>query len=178
MTFLEARNAIVSRLEAHLGCRVDFSEQIAPQPEYPFCYYSVLAPRISDHAFGLREYADGESGLREQRSEPVNATMSFTFCSINRETEDGGYIFGEDEAMDLAEKAHGFFLLDAHNISTKAGDVVIRNVGSVSSRSGFLIEETVRRYGFDIRFAYVRTDDRPAITILNPGNPRRRGARS
>ena len=55
MTFEQARNVIVAGLEAHLGHPVNLSEQIADMPEFPYCYYSVLAPRISDHRFGLRE---------------------------------------------------------------------------------------------------------------------------
>ena len=113
MTFEQARNAIVSGLEKHIGHQVNLSEQIADQPEYPYCYYSVLAPRISKHSFGLREVLDTEDGARLIRSEPVMATMSFTFCSMNRADGDG-YILGEDEALALAEQAYGFFLLNAH----------------------------------------------------------------
>ena len=173
MRFVEARNKIVYELEQHIGCPVDLSEQIADQPKYPYCYYSVLASRISDHAFGLREITADNDGFIAQRSEPVDATISFTFCSMNRETEDG-YIFGEDEALELAEKAHGFFLLNAHNLRADTGDIVINNVGPVSKRSGFLVEETVRRYGFDVRFNFVRVDEMRTTTILrvNPhGNP-------
>ena len=50
---------------------------------------------------------------------------------------------------------------------------MIRNVGSAASRSGFVVEDTVRRYGFDVRFAYIRTDEMSAATILEartPGN--------
>lgn len=172
MTFVEARNAIVYLLEQHIGCPVDLSEQIADQPDYPYSYYSVLSSRNSNHAFGLQETAKKGEETIKRRSEPVSATISFTFCSMNRSTEDGGYIFGEDEALELAEKAHGFFLLNAHNISTDAGDIVISNVGPVAKRSGFLVEETVRRYGFDIRFNYIRTDEMPAATIQNPGYPK------
>ena len=136
MTFAQARNAIVSGLEAHIGCPVNLSEQIADMPEYPYCYYSVLAPRIPEYSFGLREIVETPDGPLLVRSEQVSATMSFTFCSTNRETEDG-YIFGEDEALELAEKANGFFLLNAHNIQTEQGEVVIVNVGSVASRSSF-----------------------------------------
>ena len=96
--------------------------------------------------------------------------MSFTFCSTNRET-DNGYIFGEDEALELAEKANGFFLLNAHNIQTEYGEGVVENVGSVSSRSSFFVEDTIRRYGFDVRFSYVRTDTMPATLVERPGNP-------
>ena len=170
MTFAQARNAIVSWLEAHIGCPVNLSEQIADMPEYPYCYYSVLAPRIPEYSFGLQEIVDAPDGPLLVRSEQVSATMSFTFCSTNRETEDG-YIFGEDEALELAEKANGFFLLNAHNIQTEQGEVVIVNVGSVASRSSFFVEDTIRMYGFDIRFSYVRTDTMPATLVERPGNP-------
>ena len=174
MTFVEARNAIVSGLEAHIGHPVVLSDQIADRPEFPYCCYSVLTPRTSNHAFGLHEVVgDEEQGYRHIRSEPVEATMSFTFCGQNREAEDGSYIYGEDEALDLAEKGHGFFLLNGHCISVGSEDIVIRNVGSVAGRNGFVVEDTVRRYGFDVRFAYIRTDEMPATTILEartPGN--------
>lgn len=170
MTFAQARNAIVSGLEAHIGCPVNLSEQIADMPEYPYCYYSVLAPRIPEYSFGLREIIETSDGPLLVRSEQVSATMSFTFCSTNRETEDG-YIFGEDEALELAEKANGFFLLNAHNIQTEQGEVVIVNVGSVASRSSFFVEDTIRRYGFDIRFSYVRTDTMPATLVERPETP-------
>ena len=107
MTFAQARNAIVSGLEAHIGYPVNLSEQIADMPEYPYCYYSVLAPRIPEYSFGLREIVETPDGPLLVRSEQVSATMSFTFCSTNRETEDG-YIFGEDEALELAERQTAF----------------------------------------------------------------------
>ena len=164
MTFIQARNAIVHGLEAHIGCPVILSEQIADRPDFPYCYYSVLVPRISDHAFGLQAVREASDGFILSRSESVSATMSFTFCSMNRETEDG-YIFGEDEVLDLSEKAHGFFLLNAHNIPTEYGEIVIDNVGSARSRTGFVVEDTIRRYGFDVRFSYVRTDEKPTEII-------------
>lgn len=105
------------------------------------------------------------------RSEPVNATMSFTACSQNRLSESGETIFGEDEALEVADKAHGFFLLNGHNIATEYGDIVIRDVGKVASRTGFLVEDTVRRFGFDVKIGYVRTDEMPVLTIEHPGNP-------
>ena len=164
MTFVQAREAIWERLKEHIGCPVVLNENNNPMPDPPYCYYSVLVPRITDHAFGLIELAEMPEGFVRRRSEPVSATMSFTFCSINREIP-GGYIYGEDEALELAEKAHGFFLLNGHNISTGSGDVVVNNVGPVASRSGFVVENTVRRYGFDVRFSYVRTDEMPIGTV-------------
>lgn len=172
MTFVQARDAIVSGLEAHTDRPVVLSDQIADRPEFPYCYYSVLTPRTSNHAFGLHEVVgDEEQGYRHIRSEPVEATMSFTFCGQNREAEDGGYIYGEDEALGLAEKAHGFFLLNGHCILVGSEDIVIHNVGSVANRSGFVVEDTVRRYGFDVRFAYIRTDEMSATTIREANTP-------
>lgn len=171
MTIVQVRNAIVDGLEAHIRRPVKLSDQIDETPEYPYCYYSILAPRMSSHAFGLIEVQDGPDGAVLVRSEPVEASMSFTFCSQNRPSKRGRYIFGDDEALELAEKAHGFFLLNGHNISTEHGDVVIRDVGNVSGRSGFMVEDTVRRYGFDVRIAYVRTDEMPTVTIESPGHP-------
>lgn len=169
MTFEQARNAVVARLESHIRHPVNLSEQIADVPDFPYCYYSVLAPRLSDHAFGLREVVGEGEDFKIVRSEPVFATMSFTFCSMNRETDDG-FVFGEDEALSLCEKAHGFFLLNAHNIPTEHGDVVVNNVGAVTNRTSFFVEDSVRRYGFDVRIAYVRTDEMPTTTVLRPGN--------
>ena len=169
MTFVQARNAIVAGLEAYLGCQVNLSDQIADKPEYPYCYYSVLTPRTADHSFGLRDAHETPEGVVLTRTERVAATMSFTLCSMNRETEDG-YIFGEDEALELAEMANGFFLLNGHCIITEYGDVVVNNVGSVVPRNGFVVEDTVRRYGFDIKFSYMRTDEMPTTTIAK-ANP-------
>lgn len=164
MTFKEVRNAVVAGLEAHLGCPVILSEQIADKPAPPYCYYSTLTPRSSNHAFGLKGVTETEDGATVSRSEPVKATMSFTCCSENRETDDG-YIFGDDEALELADKAHGFFLLNGHCIMTDAGDIVVDRVGRVGGRSSFIVEDTVRKYGFDVRLSYIRTDEMPAETI-------------
>lgn len=164
MTFEQARNEIISKLEEYMGCSVILSDQTSEIPEYPYCYYSVLSPRISTHSFGFQEIKNTKHGEILVRSESVKATMSFTFCSVNREG-DNSYIFGEDEALAFAEKANGFFLLNNHNMSTKHGDIVINTVGSVANRSGYLVEDTVRRYGFDISFSYIRTDEMSTITI-------------
>lgn len=170
MTFEQARNAIIAGLEAHIGHTVTLSDQISDMPEFPYCYYSVLAPRIQTYTFGLREIVEKDEGPTLARSEPVAATMSFTFCSVNRETKGGGYVYGEDEALALAEKGNGFFLLNGHNIITEHGEIVVNNVGNVSSRTSFWVEDAIRRYGFDVRFSYIRTDETPAILIAKPPN--------
>ncbi len=167
MTITQARDTIWERLKEHIGCPIVLADDIEEVPEVPYCYYSILVPRTTNHAFGLIELGETQNGFVRRRSEPVSATMSFTFCSKDREVPGGGYIFGEDEALQLSETAHGFFLLNGHNIATEHGDIVIQNVGAVAKRSGFLVTDTIRRYGFDIRFGYVRTDEMPTTTILD-----------
>lgn len=164
MTFTEVRNLLVSGLEHHIGHPVVPSGQIADVPDFPYCYYSIIAPRASSHAFGLKGIVETDEGTVLRRSEPVKATASFTFCSQDRQTEDG-YIYGDDEALALAEKAHGFFLLNGHCIRVDGEDIVVNTVGPVGGRSGFVVENTVRRYGFDVKLSYVRSDDMPATTI-------------
>ena len=166
MTFTEVRNQVVSGLESHTGRPVVPSEQIAGVPELPYCYYSTITPRASSHTHGLKEVLETDEGTVIRRSEPVKATMSFTFCGQDRDTEDG-YIYGDDEALALAEKAHGFFLLNGHCLQVGAEDIVVNSVGPVGGRSGFVVEDTVRRYGFDVKLSYVRSDDMPATTIAN-----------
>lgn len=170
MTIVQAREAIWEQLKEHVGCPIVLAENENDIPDIPYGYYSVLAPRITDHAFGLAELVKTPEGFIQRRSESVSATMSFTFCSKSRDIP-GGYIYGEDEALELAEKAHGLFLLNGHNIVTEYGDIVIQNIGGVTNRSGFWVTDVIRRYGFDIRFGYVRTDEMPAVTIKNLGNP-------
>lgn len=166
MTFEQVRNAVIAALETHIGYPITLSDQIANKPEFPYGYYSVLAPRIQNYSFGLME----SNGEMLTRSELVAATMSFTFCGMNRESENGDYIYGEDEALALAEKANGFFLLNGHNIHTEYGDIVVNNVGNVANRSSFWVEDTIRRYGFDVKFSYVRTDEMPFTPVSKPPN--------
>ena len=153
MTFAQARNAIVSGLEAHIGCPVNLSEQIR---RYARNTHTAIT------AFSLREYRSIRSACGRLLKLPTGRCSSVPnrcrllcrspFAARIGKPRDG-YIFGEDEALELAEKANGFFLLNAHNIQTEQGEVVIVNVGSVASRSSFFVEDTIRRYGFDIRFS-------------------------
>lgn len=170
MTFVQARNAIVAGLEAHIRCPVILSGQIADMPDFPYCYYSVLSTRITRQTRGLAGLRGEGSGFTRTRAEPVDATMAFTFCSQDRETADG-YILGADEAMSLCEKGHGFFLLNAHALYTEFGTIVMRNIGSIADRSGFFVEDTVRRYGFDVKFGYIREDEMETTTIRGAGAP-------
>lgn len=170
MTFAQARNAIVSGLEAHIGCPVNLSEQIADMPEYPYCYYSVLAPRIPEYSFGLQEIVDAPDGRCSSVPNRCRLPCRSPFAARIGKPRTATSL-ARTRRLNSREKANGFFLLNAHNIQTEQGEVVIVNVGSVASRSSFFVEDTIRRYGFDIRFSYVRTDTMPATLVERPGNP-------
>lgn len=164
MTFAQARDVIIDKLSHHLRIPIILSGQSTDMPAFPYGYYSVLSSRISNHAFGLREVVDSKREKLITRSEPVKATLSLNFCSHDRETTEE-YILGEDEALKITEKANGFFLLNGHNITLPNGSIVINDVGAVANRSSFFVDNSIRRYGFDVKFAYIRTDEAPTTII-------------
>ena len=62
MSIVQARNAIWEGLKKHICCPVVLAEENQPMPDPPYCYYSVLASRITDHAFGLTELVETPEG--------------------------------------------------------------------------------------------------------------------
>lgn len=172
MTFIEIRNTLTSLLEAALGVSVVLSDQVAPAPDFPFCYYSVTTPYAPTGEMGNYsvEEIEGTSKIITTRTEQPSATFSFVFCSINRysKNEDGKdaepYIFGEDEAMTLAEKAQGFFLHEGYDTLSNLG-IVIVDITNTTNRTTLVVDEAARRYGFDVRIRYTRTDTRQDETV-------------
>lgn len=172
MNFLEVRNTIMTRLEQYLGIPVVLSDQAAPMPEFPFCYYSITTPYAPTGEMGNYRIEDipGETKITTTRREQPSATFSFTVCSINRWTKDANgaevepYIFGEDEAQNLAEKAQGFFLVAGYDILSNLGIVVV-DVTNTANRTTLVVDEAARRYGFDVRVRYTREDSRTDGTI-------------
>ncbi len=155
MKFREVRNQIVSRLSRYLGISVYLSNQVNPEQEYPFVIYSTTAPYIPDNGMGVflqMPLMDGT--ILEVRKEQPTCSFSFTACSVNR---DG--ILGDDEALELAEKAQGWFLHTGYSDISGMGITVV-DVANVQERSFLQIDEEARRYGFDVMLRYVRTDER------------------
>jgi hypothetical protein len=166
MTIVEVRNTIVKLLEEYLKIPVVLSEQTNPMPPFPLCFYSILTAYVPSGEMGQVDYTlnpDKET-ITTTRTEQPYAVFSFTFCSENRHDKDGGFILGEDEALALAEKAQGFFLHGAYNILSNLG-IVINQVTNVTNRTGLVVDETTRRYGFDVRVRYKRVDSRTDGTV-------------
>lgn len=110
MTFREIRNALVERLWNYMGCPIVLADQVQPEAQLPYGIYSVSTPYAPDRGMGDYTTREAEGGNAEiTRMEMPSATFSFTFCSQNRTDADGIYIYGSDEAEDLADKAIGYF---------------------------------------------------------------------
>lgn len=74
------------------------------------------------------------------------------------------YVLGEDEAFRFADKAAGWFLHAGYDTIAGMG-ITVDDVSAVQDRSTLMVDEEARRYGFDIRIRYVRTDTRKIGTI-------------
>ena len=165
MKFKELRNAIIRNLWVYLGCPVILDGQVQPEPEPPFGIYSVTTPYSSTGEMGNYSVAGlGDGTAAETRTELPSATFSFTFCSWNHEGPDGEPVSGEDEAEDLAEKAAAYFLHTGYDDFLKLGVAVV-DIGQVQPRTTLVIDEAVRRYGFDVRIRYTRQDTRRISTV-------------
>lgn len=172
MTLGEKRNALISALWSYLDCPVLLASQVQPEEEPPFIVYSVTADYIPDGSMG--HYATGggvgEDWLVEARVEQPSTTLSFTACSINRcEEIDGAQvnILGADEALELATRAQGFFLHAGRDKIEAAGFVVV-DITNATSRDTLEVDEMGRRFGFDVRLRYTRTDIAPVAQVEKP----------
>lgn len=160
MTQKELRNLLVQELYAYLGGpKVVLSDQVMPEAEYPYLYYQSIQQHIPGPANLFNEGEPGADAFTQRRSEEAQASFSFTACSMDR---DG--ISGDDEALELADRAQGFFLFSGRRNLAARGVVVIR-VENTQSRSAFGVDETDRRYGFDVLLRYERIDTRAAPAI-------------
>jgi len=160
MAFIEdVRNVIVKGLTQYMGTPIILSDQIKKETPVPFMIYSVVSPSIP--AAGVvhtRQITEDGNDVELVRTEQPTATLSFTACSENRDTP-GGCIYGEDEAIALADKAAGWFRHVGYHLLYLAGIVVVE-VQNAAPRSKFVIVEQARRWGFDVTVRYSRADVR------------------
>ncbi len=170
MTQKELRNAMIKALHVFIGRPVVLSDQTVPEAEYPYVYYQPVQPYMSGGGTNItREVVPGEEfehDIITRREEEPEGTFSFTACSRNRKAPDGSVILGDDEALDLAECAQGFFLhagaLELYDLG-----IVVVEVYGVFPRSALEVDEVDRRYGFDVRVRYARVDERRDGVIEN-----------
>lgn len=158
MTFRELTNSIIRLLANHLKIPIVKDNQTEEEPPMPYGYYSVLSHRQQSTDFGDCFYLPENDHITHVRQEQVNATFSFTFVSQSRDT-DSGYIDGEEEALELAEKAVSFFNHVGYFELTKAG-IVVDGIMDMGDRTFLKVDEMCYEYGFDVSVRYVRSEKR------------------
>ncbi|MDR1465439.1 MAG: hypothetical protein LBJ11_09100 [Oscillospiraceae bacterium] len=136
------------------------TDQVTPEARVPFGYYSVTAPHIDGGGMGNyhRRMTQGGEDVEIVRESQPSATFSFTFVSMNRDGPQGN-ISGEDEAMEYAERAMSWFEHTGYNYLSPLGLVVV-NVQNFASRSLLVVDETSRRWGFDVEIRYTHYEAR------------------
>lgn len=160
----EVRNKIINGLHEHMQIPVYKSDQVSPEADLPYIVYSIITTYTKENTLGhYRVEDDGQGSAVEIRGEQAGMSISFTACSQDRKCADGERIFGEDEAMDLAEKAQGWFLLGGRAFLSP--EVVVDSVENVVSRSTLVVDEEANRYGFDVLVKYIREDTRKVDAI-------------
>lgn len=164
MKAVDVRDKVAIGLHQYLGIPVILADQVSPESEMPYIVYSVTCPYIPGKTLGhFDNKRDNDGNLIKIRYEQAGMTMSFTACSQNRTEEDGSTIFGEDESMDLAEKAQGWFLHAGRRFLSP--DVVVESVENAAQRNVLMVDEEANRYGFDVLLRYIREDIMQAGTI-------------
>lgn len=166
MKSVDARNKIIDGLRQYLQIPVNRANQVSPESELPYVVYSVLAPYIKASTLGhLALHRDNGGNVFETRSEQAGMSLSFTVCSQSRTGSDGKWVFGEDEAMSLAERAQGWFLHAGRRFLSP--DIVVESVENVVPRGTLIVDEEANRYGFDVlvKYIYDVTADVGAIEI-------------
>ncbi|MDR2687387.1 MAG: hypothetical protein LBB75_06515 [Oscillospiraceae bacterium] len=159
MSIKQARNATIKNLTRYLGIPIVLSDQVKEETAVPYGVYSVLTHGNTQGTGNRkRQITDNGQDVELVRAEQPTATLSFTFCSENREGPDGP-IYGEDETIELAEKAIGWFRhVGIHQL--RLAGVVVVEVQNAAPRSVFVVAEQSRRWGFDVTIRYARADVR------------------
>lgn len=138
---IDSRNnevIIVNGLKDYLStdkraCEVVRQNQVAPIPEYPYVSYTVTSPVVTKGG----TYSVAEDGTRYKQLDQV---WSFTVQSDD-----------QDEALNLAIEMYNFFALSGRT-KLADNDIVVHNVGNVTSRDNLISIEYEHRCGLDVTF--------------------------
>ncbi|GHU75669.1 hypothetical protein AGMMS49992_20090 [Clostridia bacterium] len=159
--FIEMRNYMMHGLSEYLGMPVRLSNQAVPMPAYPFIMYTVLTNRVPTGGMGNRSWIPRKDAVITRLEQVNHATISITCCSADHPAavEPFEYVYGEDEAQTIAERAMDWFEHIARD-ELRGHGIVVVDVMEANSRTNLLIDEELRRYGFDIQIRYGEIMDR------------------
>lgn len=177
MNAKEVRDALVEGLYGHLGgIPVYRSGQARPEEGFPYVAYSVTATNRGSGTIGHYEVAGAGEDAEEIRREQASMSLSFTACSQNRGDGTGATIYGEDEAQEVAERAHGWFAHAGYDYFMGKG-VVISDVTEIQGRNMLMVDEEVNRKGFDVICSYISEDRRKVGAVRKASIRRGKGGR-
>jgi hypothetical protein len=178
--FVPLRNALVKELSNYLGVPVIMSDQTGPEPPPPFIVYTVLTANVPIDNRGARMWRGESDGtISDIRVDAVRATLSITAISNNRwdeQAEPPRSVSGDDEAFALSERARNWLDFIGRDTLDEIG-IVVEGTMNARNRSGVVIDESERRYGFDITIRYNSAVGRtvPAIENITIHSIRKRG---
>jgi len=167
MEFIDVRNTLVSLMSRHLNVPVILSDQTTPETSYPYIYYTVITPPQGLPGSGDNRSEIVGDDVFTMRYDQPSVTISFTVCSRNR-YENSILIYGDDEALQITDKAQNYLKhIGYHDLSLEG--IVVVDITNVGMRSGFVVDEFDRRYGFDcrIRFEHIINRNDGAIDYIN-----------
>ena len=165
MTEIEIRNALVKGLNEYLdGIEVYRSGQVSEEQPFPYIIYTVTATGGNGNTMGHFSACRKGDDAEEIREEQKSMTISLTVCSQNRTDREGKHIQGEDEAQEIAERAHGWFSHVGYDYFVKCG-IVIADVMEVRGRNTLMGHEEANRKGFDVICNYISEERRDISTV-------------
>ncbi|MDE7331211.1 MAG: hypothetical protein K2O16_03070 [Lachnospiraceae bacterium] len=173
MNVTEARNILVRGLYEYFSESILIyrSGQVNEEQEPPYIIYSILSDNGSGQAPGHYSVRNAGEDAEEIRQEQTSATMSVIVCSQNRQ-EGEDYIYGEDEAQELAERCKGWFIHDGYDYLS-ANNIVIADVTAIQNRNTLMVSEEANRKGFDVMFNYMAEETR-SIPSVHRANTKRK----
>ena len=141
MNAKEVRDALVEGLHGHLdGIPVYRAGQARPAEGFPYVIYSVIATTRGGGTMGHYEAVRAGEDAEEIRREQASMSLSLTACSQNRKDKAGGAIYGEDEAQEIAERAHGWFAHAGYDYFMGKG-IVVSDVTEIQGRNVLMVED-------------------------------------
>ncbi|EST12046.1 phage neck terminator protein [Sporolactobacillus laevolacticus] len=124
-------STLISVIQSRIGHPVIVANGTGPQPDYPFCTFSVITPYLP--------IGRGEQDP-DQLTEHVEAVISFTWHAKRH-----------NEVLNLSiQTASLLKLVSSRQILSDQG-IVIVSISNATVRDTFLTVDTERSAGFDLR---------------------------
>lgn len=144
-------NIVMSRLQSYLDKPVIYANQNKPKPAYPYIAYNLTSPYIK----GL--------GNEIRSIEAVASTGEVFDYDIEESIIDQGQFTLSITAYSDEPDGATYLSLDARDFINGQGrdilrpfDIVVIEVGNITSRDTLIVDDYERRAGFDVRFRLVR----------------------